>query len=184
MRKFSAFAVIFQRFNVKRFMSQHTFCLDQASARSVKVYQPYHVFRAKQKTPVIYSQPRFVDETPFSFTSPPTNKPVINFTATVSKFWVYALSHAKIKRWHIAQETLIQYQRELDARQLTEDILSKKFDGIYTNRKNRNYNNVEREIIHKSGWKGQHEVDSSYAAGVPHWAGLRANGRKGVDEGR
>ena len=157
-------------------MSQHTFCFDQASGRSVdqikrqnrvrnfikQTYQPYHVFRAKHQISVIYSQPRFVDETSPSLTFPFTIKSVIAFIATVSEFWVYALSHAKIGRWHIAQKTLIQYQREFDADQLTKDILSKKLDDnvIYTNLKNRNYNNVEREIIHKSNWREQHGVDS------------------------
>ena len=146
-------------------MFQHTFFFDQISARSIgqikrrqyrkqsnELYQPYHVIRAKQQTLVIYSQPRFVDEIFFPLTSPPTIKSVIAFTATVSEFRVYALPHAKIGRWHITQQTLLQYQRELDEGQLTEDILSKKLDDIYTNRKDRNYNNiVEREIIHKSG---------------------------------
>ena len=79
----------------------------------------------------------------------------------------------------IAQDTLTQYQRELDAGVLTEDILSKKLENPYETRKNRNYNHFEkRQIIEKSGWKGKHGVDSGYAHRVPHWAQLRENGRK------
>ena len=145
-------------------MSQHTFFFDQISARFIdqikrrqnrkqnESFQSYHVFRAKQQTSVIYSQFRFVDEFFCFFTFSSTIKSVIAFTATISEFRVYTLPHAKIGRWHIAQKTLIQYQREFETGQLTENILSKKIDDIYTNRKNRNYNNiVEREIIHKSG---------------------------------
>ena len=158
------------------------FFFDQASARSIdqikrrqkrkqnELYQPYHVIRTKQQISVIYSQFRFVDEFFLLFTFSFTIQSVIVFTATVSEFRVYALPHAKIKRWHITQQTLLQYQREFDERQLSKDILSKKFDDnvIYTNRKDRNYNNVEREFIHKSGWKKQHGIDSSYAAREPH----------------
>ena len=91
-------------------MSQHTFFFDQAFARFVdqikrrqnrkqnESFQPYHVFRTKQQTFVIYSQFRFVDEFFFFFTFSSTIKPVIAFTATVSEFRVYALPYTKIGR--------------------------------------------------------------------------------------
>ncbi len=63
---------------------------------------------------------------------------------------MYVLSHALIKRLHIAYETLAQYQRELDAEQLTQDILSKKIDDIVAVRKERNYNKIERMYLYKS----------------------------------
>jgi hypothetical protein len=92
---------------------------------------------------------------------------------------VYALPHANVGRLNIARETLTQYQTELDAGQLTEDILSKKIDNIVAARMQRNYNRIEpRRFLYKSGWKGQHGVNENYDMMVPHWPQLRENERR------
>jgi hypothetical protein len=92
----------------------------------------------KPQTPVIHKQSRFVNSDDCT-------------TSAISEFRVYALPHALIERLHIAYETLAQYQRELDAGQLTKDILSKKIDDIVAVRKQRNYNKIERLYLYKSG---------------------------------
>jgi hypothetical protein len=91
----------------------------------------------KPQTFVIHKQLRFVDSD-------------VCTTSAISEFRVYALPHALIERLHIAYETLAQYQRELDAEQLTQDIFSKKIDDIVAVRKERNYNKIERMYLYKS----------------------------------
>ncbi len=137
-------------------MSQHVFSLDQAFARFVGqikrrhfkqrsnfkqewyVFQSYNVFQMKSQTFVIHKQSRFV------------NSDVCTNSA-ISEFRVYALPHANVGRLNIARETLTQYQTELDARQLTKDILSKKIDNIVAARMQRNYNRIEsRRFFYKS----------------------------------
>jgi hypothetical protein len=90
------------------------------------------------QTLVIHKQSRFVDSD-------------VCTTSAISEFRVYVLSHTLIERLHIAYETLVQYQRELDAEQLTQDTLSKKIDDIVAVRKERNYNKIERLYLYKSG---------------------------------
>ena len=51
-------------------------------------------------------------------------------------------------------KNLPQYQPELETKPLMKIILSKHIEDTYTNQKDRNYNNVEREIIYKIGLKG------------------------------
>ncbi len=70
-------------------------------------------------------------------------------TSAILEFRVYALLYAIIERLHIALKTLAQYQRKLDAEQLTKDILSKTIDNIVAVRKKRNYNTIERLNLHK-----------------------------------
>ncbi len=91
----------------------------------------------KSQNLVIHKQSRFVDLNVCS-------------TSVIFEFRVYVLSHAIIERLHITYETLTQYQRELDANQLTKDILSKKIDDIVALRKERNYNKVVRINLYKS----------------------------------
>jgi hypothetical protein len=71
-------------------------------------------------------------------------------TSAIFEFRVYVLSHAFIEQLYIVYETLTQYQRELDAEQLTKDILLKKLDNIVAVRKQRNYNKSERLYLYKS----------------------------------
>ncbi len=91
----------------------------------------------KSQNFVIHKQSRFVNSN-------------VCTISVIFEFRVYVLSHAIIKRLHITYETLTQYQRELDASQLTKDIFSKKIDDIVALRKERNYNKIIRMNLYKS----------------------------------